>query len=43
MSCAAIVEAVARRDAVAASALCAIHIRAASVTALAHLRAEQQA
>jgi len=39
----AIVEAVARRDAVAASALCAIHIRAASVTALAHLRAEQQA
>ncbi|TAJ50300.1 MAG: GntR family transcriptional regulator [Herbiconiux sp.] len=39
----AIVDAVARRDAPAASALCAIHIRSASVTALAHLRAEQQA
>lgn len=39
----AIVEAVARRDVAEASALCALHIRAASVTALAHLRAEQQA
>jgi len=37
-----IVEAVARRDIERASALCAAHIRAASVTALAHLRAEQQ-
>ncbi len=36
----AIVDAVRRRDAHAASALCALHIRAASVTALAHLRAE---
>lgn len=38
----AIVEAVARRDIEEATMLCAIHIRAASVTALAHLRAEQQ-
>lgn len=37
-----IVQAVARRDAARASELCAQHIRRASVTALAHLRAEQQ-
>ncbi|THG31529.1 GntR family transcriptional regulator [Naasia lichenicola] len=38
-----IVEAVRRRDVEEASARCAAHIRAASVTALSHLRAEQQA
>lgn len=37
-----IVEAVSRRDVTQASALCAMHIRAASVTALAHLRAEER-
>ncbi len=39
----AVVEAVRRRDVEEASARCAAHIRAASVTALSHLRAEQQA
>lgn len=37
----AIVAAIAKRDAKLASQLCAAHIRRASVTALAHLRAEQ--
>jgi DNA-binding GntR family transcriptional regulator len=38
-----IVEAVAARDARRASQLCAAHIRKASITALAHLRAEEDA
>jgi len=37
-----IVEAIARRDAKTASKRCAAHVRAASVTALAHLRAEAE-
>lgn len=37
-----IVSAIARRDAEQASALCAAHIRRASITALAHLRDENQ-
>ncbi|TPW71689.1 GntR family transcriptional regulator [Schumannella sp. 10F1B-5-1] len=38
-----IVDAIGRRDAESASALCAVHVRTAAITALSHLRAEQAA